>query len=88
MPSAGWLCDQSADCNDEAPSINPGETEVCDGSDIDENCNSLADDDDATVSGASKSTYYYDEDGDGYGGETTQTRCDPTAGLCCFGWRL
>ena len=33
--------------------INPGETEVCDGADIDENCNSLADDDDATVSSGS-----------------------------------
>ena len=35
-------------------------------------CHGLADDD-ATVSLGSKSTYYYDEDGDGYGGETTQT---------------
>ena len=75
----------AADCNDENTSINPGETEVCDGADIDENCNSLADDDDATVSSGSKSTYYYDEDGDGYGGETTQTRCDPTAGYVALG---
>ena len=37
----------------------------------------LADDDDATVSSGSKSTFYYDEDGDGYGGDDHADACDP-----------
>ena len=80
----GYVTD-ATDCNDGSAGVNPGKTEICDDSNVDENCNSLADDDDATVSEVSKSTFYYDEDSDGYGGTTTQTKCDPSAGYVALG---
>ena len=39
--------------------------EICD--DIDNNCDALIDDEDPTTSDASKTTFYLDTDGDGYG---------------------
>ncbi len=60
-------CDQpsgtvatTGDCNDALASVNPGESEVCDG--VDNDCDGVAD------NGATDaSTFYGDADGDGYG---------------------
>ena len=54
----------SEDCNDGDPLINPDAEEVCDG--IDNDCDSLVDDDDQGTTGQPY-TYYLDNDGDGYG---------------------
>ena len=59
---AGYVADDT-DCDDTDPAVNPGETEVCNGTDDD--CDTLIDDDDPDV--ADMSTFYVDDDGDGYG---------------------
>ncbi len=56
------------DCNDKLATINPGEAEVCDSLDVDEDCDGLADDADANVAASSYPTFYVDTDGDTYGG--------------------
>jgi len=53
------------DCDDYAETVNPGAAEICDPSDVDENCNGVADDDDSGVTGTT--TWYLDDDGDTYG---------------------
>ena len=62
---AGHVAD-ATDCDDTAAGVNPGETEVCDGS-TDEDCDGLVDDADPSVNGTA--TWYADADGDGYGDE-------------------
>lgn len=56
--------DNSDDCDDQDPNVYPGSTEVCDDYDADEDCNGLADNDDA---GAALDPYFADDDGDGFG---------------------
>jgi hypothetical protein len=73
----GYVSD-STDCNDASASVNPGATEVCDSGDVDEDCDGLADDADASTTGTS--TFYLDADGDSYGGSTTTTGCDAPSG--------
>lgn len=53
------------DCDDLDEDANPGEDEVCDALDVDEDCDGVVDDDDASVSG--QTTYWVDADGDGFG---------------------
>ena len=53
------------DCDDLDPAVNPGATEVCD--DADNDCDGAVDSDDDDVDLATASTWYIDEDGDGYG---------------------
>ena len=55
------------DCNDGDMTINPGAAEICDG--IDNDCNGMTDD------GVTFQDYYYDADGDGYGGGTVVYDC-------------
>ena len=71
---------KTSDCNDARADINPGVPEVCDGSDTDENCNTLADDDDPDTDAGSFTKYFPDSDDDGYGDETSagDSLCDPT----------
>ncbi len=60
------------DCDDLDPSANPGMTETCNG--IDDNCDLVVDEQDADGC----STYYYDEDSDGYGlANTGACLCTP-----------
>jgi hypothetical protein len=54
---AGYVA-QSGDCNDGAANVRPGATEVC--NNIDDNCN-------GTIDEGVQTTYYRDQDGDGYG---------------------
>jgi hypothetical protein len=64
--SAGALVNLTdLDCDDANAAVNPGATEVCDG--IDNNCNGLVDDNDPGIDPAELSTWYLDDDGDGFG---------------------
>ncbi|MCB9779259.1 MAG: hypothetical protein H6742_11900 [Alphaproteobacteria bacterium] len=68
---------QARDCDDGDAAINPTAAEVCDDADVDENCNGTADDDDSTTSSSSKTTWYRDQDEDGYGDRSTgQSTCE------------
>ncbi len=74
---SGYVADDT-DCNDASSSINPAATEVCDTSDVDEDCDELSDDADSSATG--QTTRYYDGDSDGYGITTSETVCDHTTG--------
>jgi len=64
------VAEDGTDCDDTDPAIHPEATEVCD--QVDNDCDQLVDDDDAEVTGAL--TWFLDEDGDGYGVDTTTLR--------------
>ncbi len=66
------------DCDDEDATVHPGAIETCDAANEDEDCNGLADDDDSAAGGAS--TWYVDEDADGYGGTASTAACDQPLG--------
>ncbi len=70
------------DCDDEDNSVSPGATEVCDDLDVDEDCDGLADDEDASTDPSSFGTWYPDADADGYGDATAPATlsCEPPAG--------
>ncbi len=55
------------DCDDTDPDINPGEREICDSANTDEDCNGSADDLDSGTKSSSKTTWYVDADSDTYG---------------------
>ena len=70
--------DLGGDCDDTDPNVNPDAEEICDG--IDNDCDGLTDDDDADVIG--QSTWYADDDGDGYGDPTSsQMACSAPPGF-------
>ncbi len=69
----------STDCDDAAAAVNPGQRELCDASDTDEDCDGLADDADGDATAATKSTVYVDADGDGFGDTVSAAFCDPPA---------
>ena len=67
---SGYALD-SSDCDDSNPDVSPKGTEICDG--IDNDCNNSIDE--PTAIGVS--TWYYDNDGDGYGDTTNSLEyCD------------
>lgn len=68
----------SGDCDDSDAAINPDGREVCDGDDND--CDGLFDSEDPSVDLATTTTYYRDDDGDGYGSSVTIDGCDMPAG--------
>ncbi len=72
-PGTGYATNPG-DCDDSDGGINPGATEICDGS-TDEDC-------DQDIDEGLTSTYYTDGDGDGYGGEGTGSEhcSDPGSG--------
>jgi hypothetical protein len=72
----------SSDCDDDDSSVHPGATEICDGDDIDEDCDGLADDSDASVDATTQETRYTDGDGDGFGdaSDPATAYCDPPSG--------
>ena len=62
------------DCDDSDASTWPGATETCDGADDD--CDGTVDEDDASDA----STWYQDDDADGYGTSATTTACSMPSG--------
>lgn len=64
----GYVVDDS-DCNDTNDAINPDATEVCDT--IDNDCNGDIDEADSGLDTTTRTTYYFDSDGDNFGEETT-----------------
>jgi hypothetical protein len=79
----GYVRDDQ-DCDDGVSIYNPAGQEVCDELDLDEDCDGLVDDDDATVSG--QLTIYEDVDGDGFGDDATETlACDLWSGWVLVG---
>ena len=63
------------DCNDNNSAIFPGAAEVCDS--VDNDCNGDIDDDDAGVTGTT--TFFLDNDGDGFAGFSTVSACTQPA---------
>jgi Putative metal-binding motif/FG-GAP-like repeat len=61
---AGASADNT-DCDDTSASISPADAEVCDG--LDNDCDSLIDDEDSSLSLSSTSSWYTDADADTYG---------------------
>ena len=71
--------DETVDCDDQNPDINPGAAESCDG--VDNNCDGLIDE-----GFPSAAEYYPDEDGDGYGDDAdVVVSCEPIDGLITQG---
>ncbi len=75
LAPAGAVSDNS-DCDDAAAATSPAGTEVCGGSD--EDCDGATDDDDLSVTGTS--TWYLDDDLDGFGSGATIVSCIQPAG--------
>jgi hypothetical protein len=59
---------RDGDCDDADPAVNAGAGEVCDATDVDDDCDGLVDEDDPETPAVS---YYVDTDGDGYGDSAT-----------------
>jgi hypothetical protein len=79
LPPDGFLADGS-DCDDTDPLVQPDAAEVCDLADND--CDGLIDDDDDSVDASSYSSWFRDDDGDGYGDSAVPAaRCEPPAGF-------
>ena len=71
--------ENSADCDDADGEVNPDATEVCD--EIDNDCNSAIDDDDAGLNTSTGDTFYSDDDGDGFGdADDTVDACEVPSG--------
>ena len=65
--------DAIVDCDDNDATINPDAAELCDG--IDNDCSGTIDD-----NATDASTWYADSDGDGFGGDTTESACESPDG--------
>ena len=77
---SGYTTDNT-DCDDSSASVNPGATEVCDPSDVDEDCSGTADDADSGVDTSTFTTFYADADSDTYGDPATSVdQCDAPSG--------
>jgi hypothetical protein len=71
---------QDFDCNDNEPAINPGVLEQCDENDIDENCDTLIDDEDENAEGRVR--WNADGDNDSYGDPGVSVEaCDQPEGM-------
>ncbi|RMD51964.1 hypothetical protein D6827_01030 [Candidatus Parcubacteria bacterium] len=75
--SDGYGADE--DCDDTDAAVNPAATEVCD--EVDNDCDSAVDDADADLDLGTASTWYADNDDDGYGdADNTASACDQPSG--------
>jgi hypothetical protein len=82
----GWDIDEDGDgfmltedCDDADAEVHPDATEICD--EIDNDCDDLIDDEDGDVDSESRSTWYADVDGDGFGDpdESSSTCIQPAS---------
>jgi hypothetical protein len=64
VPPAG-TASRAGDCDDNEPNAFPGNQEVCDG--VDNDCANGIDEDDPSLDPSAVSTWYVDNDGDGFG---------------------
>ena len=62
----------ATDCDDGDAAVSPAATEICDT--IDNDCDSLIDDDDSSLRASSRTSWYADDDGDGFGDLSDRTR--------------
>jgi hypothetical protein len=78
-PSSDYVTD-ATDCDDEDDAVNPDAAETCD--DIDNDCDGDIDDDDSDLDTSSATSWYVDDDGDGYGdeGATEALACSQPTG--------
>ncbi|MEL6342635.1 MAG: putative metal-binding motif-containing protein [Myxococcota bacterium] len=77
---SGYVANNT-DCDDTDAGVSPGSPEVCDGDDVDEDCDGLSDDEDDSVDTSTQQTTYSDADGDGYGdADAAVQRCDLSSG--------
>jgi len=75
-PGPDWL-NVGGDCDDADPLRNPLALEVCNGG-IDDDCDDAADDLDGSLDVSTGATFYRDDDGDGFGGDTIASiGCEP-----------
>ncbi len=75
-PDGSGYAVEAGDCDDTDGAVNPGASEVCDG--VDNDCDSLIDDDDDDLDAASVTPSYPDEDGDGFGDSAREVlACSP-----------
>ncbi len=77
-PSATALTD-ATDCDDTNADVNPAASEVC--NDIDDDCDLLVDDADPNLDTTTRSTFFADTDGDGFGVPgSTRAACTVSTG--------
>ena len=72
--------EDNTDCDDTDGGISPGDVEICDEFDTDEDCDTFADDDDSSATGMT--TWYPDMDSDGAGGDDSSSvdMCEQPSG--------
>ncbi len=73
--------EDATDCDDGRASVSPAGIEACDGQDLDEDCDGLADNDDPDAADETRYMLHPDRDGDGYGAAEVIRACDPADGL-------
>jgi large repetitive protein len=76
-PIAGLVADGS-DCDDSDATVGPGSTEVCGGGD--EDCDGFVDDNDGSLDESTATSWWPDEDGDGWGRIGEVVACDAPEG--------
>jgi len=75
LPPSGPYLQVGGDCDDEDPNNYPYNVEICDG--VDNDCDALVDDDDDFVDPSGQTTFWPDNDGDGFGDPEVQIEaCD------------
>ncbi len=75
---SGFVEDDT-DCDDEDGEVHPAQAEVC--NNLDDDCDTLVDDEDGSLDASTTSDWYVDVDGDGYGtGTKALSGCDVGTG--------
>ena len=76
----GYVADDT-DCDDDNAAVNPDAAEVCDGMNVDEDCDMMPDDEDGSVDASGFMQWYSDQDGDSFAGTDAGMSCDGAPGL-------